>query len=310
MFGLIARSIVPPADDTPGPGGAPKGVARLPRPRAVYDALYQLYEQSGFTMAGAVAFSVVVSIFPFCIFLGALAGVFGGRELAQLAIDQLFEILPNRVAQGLAPDIEAVMGRTRIDLLGASGFIALFFATNAIETMRAALNSAYRVNETRSYPLCLAISALFVLISAVCMLILTWMLVVAPAIAARFEPEWLKRVHDATWFTLVTRYASAAAVMAVMLFAFHIWLAAGRRTVGEVWPGVLLSIVLWLLVAGIYSWYLDLNDYTRFYAGLSQIMVALIFFQVTGIIILLGAELNRGVLELRRLAGNGELGGG
>ncbi|MBA4174132.1 MAG: YihY/virulence factor BrkB family protein [Hyphomicrobium sp.] len=274
----------------------------MKRYRTLLEAVYRLYEHSGFTMAGAVAFSFVVSIFPFCIFLGALAGVlFGGRELAQQAIDQLFAILPERVAKGLAPDIDAVMGRSRIDLLTASGGVALFFATSAIETLRAALNGAYRNYETRPYPLCLLISMVFVFVSAASTLILTWAVVVGPEIAAKFEPSWLKKLLDSTWLTLGARYALAGCVMAVQLLAFHLWLAAGRRTLADVIPGVALSIVLWLAAAGLYSYYLDLNDYTRFYAGLSQLMVALIFFQVTAIIIILGAELNRGLMELKRL---------
>lgn len=274
----------------------------MTRHRTLIEAIYRLYEHSGFTMAGAVAFSFVVSIFPFCIFLGALAGVvFGGPELARLAIDQLFAILPERVAQGLAPDVEAVMGRTRIDLLTVSGGIALFFATSAIETLRAALNGAYRVYETRPYPLCLLISMIFVFVSAASTLVLTWAVVVGPQIAARFEPSWFKEIMESSWVMVVKRYALSAGVMAVQLFAFHLWLAAGRRTVADVWPGVALSIALWLVVASLYSYYLDINDYTRFYAGLSQLMVALIFFQVTAIIIILGAELNRGLIELKRL---------
>ena len=82
----------------------------MKRMRRLFEALYRVYEHSGFAMAGAVAFSFVVSIFPFCIFLGALSGIFGGRELAQDAINQLFAILPEPVAKGLAPEIEAVMG--------------------------------------------------------------------------------------------------------------------------------------------------------------------------------------------------------
>lgn len=130
----------------------------MKRLRAVFDALYRVYEHSGFALAGAVAFSFVVSLFPFCIFLGALSGVFGGRELAGQAIAQLFDILPRPVAEGLSPEIEAIMGNSRIDLLTVSGFLALFFATSAIETLRAALNGAYRVHETRPYALCLLIS--------------------------------------------------------------------------------------------------------------------------------------------------------
>ena len=93
----------------------------MKRFRTFMEALYRLYEHSGFALASAVAFSFVVSVFPFCIFLGALSGVFGGRELADAAIQQLFAILPEPVAKGLAPEVQAIMGTSRIDLLTASG---------------------------------------------------------------------------------------------------------------------------------------------------------------------------------------------
>jgi len=46
------------------------------------------------------------------------------------------------------------------------------------------------------------------------------------------------------------------------------------------------------------SW-LTFSNYSRFYAGLTSIMSALVFFQLSAIIILVGAELNRGLMELR-----------
>jgi len=64
------------------------------RPQTLLGALYRTYEHSGFTMAGSVAFSFVLALFPFCIFIAAVAGVFGGHDLAQRAIAQLFEVLP------------------------------------------------------------------------------------------------------------------------------------------------------------------------------------------------------------------------
>jgi membrane protein len=273
----------------------------MQRYRAVLEAIYRLYEHSGFTMAGAVAFSSVVSLFPFCIFLGALAGIFGGRELAAQAVEQLFQILPQQVAEGIAPQVEAIMGSTRIDLLTASAGLALFFATNAIETLRAALNGAYRVVESRPYMLCLLRSMLFVFISAASMLVLTWAIVVGPVLAARFDPSLTQSLLRSNWLAAALRYALAAAVIAALLFAFHLWLAAGKRRIKDVWPGVLLSMTLWLTTASLYSYYLDFSDYTRFYAGLSQLMVALIFFQMTAVIVILGAELNRGIFELKRL---------
>ncbi len=277
------------------------------RYRTFLGALYRLYEHSGFSLAGAVAFSFVVSLFPFCIFVGALSGIFGGRELATQAVAQLFDILPEAVASALAPQVESIMGSSRIDLLTVSGFLALFFATSAIETMRAALNGAYRVQEKRPYPVCLLISMCFVFVSAVAMLVLTWAVVFGPAIAAaiaEFEPDWAKELLESTWVDTIQRYALAIVVITALLLSFHLWLAAGKRRLADVWPGVVVSVVMWILVASLYSYYLDLSDYTRFYAGLSQLMIALIFFQFTAIIIILGAEVNRGIMELKKL-GNG-----
>lgn len=273
----------------------------MQRYRTLLEAIYRLYEHSGFAMAGAMAFSFVISLFPFCIFLGALAGVFGGRELANQAVAQLFQILPQKVAAGIAPQVESIMGSSRIDLLTASAGLALFFATTAIETLRTALNGAYRVLETRSYFLCLLRSMLFVFLSAVAVLVLAWAVIVGPVIAARVEPDLTQSLLDSTWLGVTLRYGLAAVVIAALLITFHLRLAAGKRRVKDVWPGVLLSMVLWLVVAGVYSYYLNFSDYSRFYAGLSQLMVALIFFQLTAVIVILGAELNRGIYEFKRL---------
>jgi membrane protein len=248
--------------------------------KSISQAFYALFADSGFAMAGAVAYSFVLSLFPFCIFLGALAGYFGGEPLAE--------------------QVRAVMAQSRFGLLTIGALIALFFATSAIESLRAALNVAYRVKEKRSYLWCLSESMLFVAVSAAGILVLTWGVVVGPQVAARFKPNWLRWLADTDWVALITRYGIVIAAIGLQLTAYHLWLAAGRRRVADVWPGVLLSIVLWLVAAQLFASWLTINDYSRFYAGLTRIMSALVFFQVSAIIVILGAELNRGIVEVRR----------
>ena len=55
----------------------------------------------------------------------------GGRKLATEAVTQLFQVLPQRVAEGIAPQVDSIMSSTRIDLLTVSAGLSLFFATNA-----------------------------------------------------------------------------------------------------------------------------------------------------------------------------------
>lgn len=276
--------------------------------RAVWAAFYELFADSGFSMAGAVAFSFVLSLFPFCIFLGAVAGYFGGSALARSAVIELFHVLPGPVASAIEPEVMAVMGQSRFGLLTVGALIALFFATSAIESLRAALNIAYRVRETKSYPACLMQSGFLVLLSALGMLAMAWGVIVGPQLAERFKPGWLLLLSNSGWINFIVRYVIVASAIGAQLLAYHLFLAAGRRSIADVIPGVVLSIVLWILEANLFTSWLKINDYSRFYAGLTQVMSALVFFQMAAIIVILGAEVNRALAELRarRFLGIGE----
>ena len=271
----------------------------LAQARNIWNALYDLFADSGFSMAGAVAFSFVLALFPFCIFLGAFAGYFGGEQLAKAAVEQLFDIVPPAVAQVLEPEVMAVMGRSRFGLLTFGALIALFFATSAVESLRAALNVAYREKEAKSYPICLLQSMVLVLLSALGMLAIAWGVVVGPQLMSKFKPRWLLWLADQSWTALFMRYIIVITIIATQLFTYHLWLAAGRRRLADVWPGVLLSMALWILSAKLFGNWLQFNDYSRFYAGLTSLMSALVFFQVTAIVIILGAELNRAMMTVR-----------
>ena len=278
--------------------------------KTIVQAFRDVFADSGFSMAGAVAYSFVLSLFPFCIFLGALAGYFGGETLAKQAVEQLFQMVPKPVAEAIAPEVMAVMGQSRFGLLTFGAFIALFFATSAIESLRAALNLAYRVKERRSYLWCLMQSSLFVVVSAIGMLALAWGVVVGPEVASHIKPSWLLWLADTGWVALLVRYGIVVAAIGAQLLAYHLWLTAGNRRLLEVLPGVLLSIVLWLLAARLFASWLTISDYSRFYAGLTRIMSALVFFQVSSLIVILGAEFNRGIVEMKRvLAASGDLEG-
>ncbi len=265
-------------------------------------AMWNLFQNCGFSMSGAVAFTFLLSLFPFCIFLGALAATLGGRELAAYAVAQLFQAVPEPVAKALAPEIERVMGRSQYGLLTGGAAIALFFATSAVETLRAALNMAYRVREGRSYFFCLTQSLTLVLMTAAGMLVLAWGVVVGPVLAQSIDSEAVHWLLAQDRFSVAVRYTVVLSVTTAQLLAYHLFLTAGNRSFWDVWPGVLLSVVLWIVLAQIYARWLGISDYSRFYAGLTQLFTALIFFQATAMVVILGAEFNRALSEVKASA--------
>ncbi|MGE0765076.1 MAG: YihY/virulence factor BrkB family protein [Hyphomicrobiaceae bacterium] len=262
-------------------------------------AIYRVVDDGGISMAGAIAYSFLLSLFPFCIFLTALAATVGGRELADAAIHQLFQVVPDNVASALAPEVEQVIGRTRYGVLTFGGALSLFFATSAIESLRAGLNVAYGVREGRSMLFCYLQSIFFVFATAAGMLTITWGVVVGPALAQTQDWQPILWLIDHGLLSPTSRYTIVVVITFAQLLAYHLWLAAGRRSVWDVWPGVTLSVGLWILAAWIYSWWLTVSDYSYFYGGLTQLLTALIFFQFSGIIMIFGAEFNRARGELR-----------
>ena len=69
-----------------------------------------------------------------------------------------------------------------------------------------------------------------------------------------FSAGWVKTLVDSISFGPGIRYCVAGAVMAAQLLALHLWLVAGKRRVMDVLPGILLTIVLWLALAGLWLW--------------------------------------------------------
>jgi membrane protein len=76
---------------------------------------------------------------------------------------------------------------------------------------------------------------------------------------------------------------------------------APRRGILLDLPGTLFAVGLWLALARLFAVYLDhFESYDRVYGSLGTIVVYLLFLFLTGISLLLGAELNEQLIEMRR----------
>lgn len=264
------------------------------------NAVQRLMKDNGAIYCAAIAFSVILALFPFLIFVTTLAAFLGGPEVANAAVSELFEILPKEVADGLQPAIEGVLSKKRTGLLTLSVLFTLLISTNAVNIMRKSLNRAYDETETRKVVFCHLQNFLFVLGGAAGFLILGFAIILGPTLwnqLVKYVPEIIEYKKT---FTL-TRYAVAVFVLFFVLAATHIYLPAGRRKIMDVMPGICLTLMLWLSAATGFSFYLShVNMYIALYASLAGLMIAMVFFFLSALIFVFGAELNRALLENRK----------
>ena len=262
--------------------------------RIAVDAFGHLIADDGWAIASHIALSTLMALFPFLIVVTALAGFFfGSKELADEAARILLEAWPKEVAAPIALDVTGVLTSTRGDVLTLGVLFALYFASSGVESLRIGLNRAYDIKEPRPWWLLRLESIVYVIVGAVAILAFSFLVVFAPLILAklvRYVPA-LEQFGDLITFA---RYAVAAVVLVVALMIVHLWLPAGRRSFNQVAPGVIATLLLWLISGAIFGRYLAnyAFAYVSMYAGLASAMVALVFLYVCASIFIYGAELN------------------
>jgi len=267
--------------------------------RVVSSALVRFDGDDGWAIASHVALSLLLSLFPFLVIVGTLATVFGSQELATEATQLVFSTWPRGVADPLATEVTAVLQRPRGSLLTVSFIASIWVASNGIEALRLALNRAYRSSEDRGLIFRRLQSLGFVAFGSVTMLAVGVLLVLGPI-------GWSSAVLFAPWIVTFTgvfhlaRFFLAGMIIVVALVAAHVWLPAGRRRFADLLPGIVATLVLWMIGAAGFGYYLqDFANYAATYAGLAGIMTAIVFLYISAGLLILGAEINSALLRYR-----------
>ena len=100
----------------------------------------------------------------------------------------------------------------------------------------------------------------------------------------------------------VARFGVGGVVLAVALFILHMWLPAGQRALGDIWPGH--SARRWCSGSSAASPSAAISPSSptptsTYYAGLASAMIALVFLYYSAWIFIYGGELNAAIARVR-----------
>jgi len=269
--------------------------------RVAMEAFDRFNANDGWSTASHIALSALMSLFPFLIVVTALAGFLGSKSLADEVARILLEAWPKQVAAPIATDIHNVLTTARGDVLTIGVVLAIYFASSGVESLRIGLNRAYGITEHRSWWLLRLESIAYVLVGAVGLLALAFLVVLAPLIfatAVRYAP-WLNPLLPLLNFL---RLAIASVVLVSALMIAHKWLPAGRRRIRDIAPGIVATLVLWMVAGEVFGRYLAefAYAYVTYYAGLASAMIALVFLYMTAAIFIYGGELDAAIMRERK----------
>jgi len=262
----------------------------------------------GFIHAGNLAYLSIVALFPFFIVAAAVAHLLGQSQDATLTVTNVLRRLPPDVAATLREPVQEVLTIRTGNLLWFGAIVGLWTATSFIETIRDILRRAYGVKFCAPFWE-YRLGSILLILSAVLLLMVAFAVSAAMTIAHHYIIEWFPLAQNVGHALGLYRLVPAATLFVTFYLLFLALTPSRYRLHGcKKWPGALFITVWWLGTVEILPFALSLyGGYSRTYGSLAGVMIALIFFFVVGLGVVIGAELNAALAESGATALKGEV---
>ncbi|MCK0129819.1 YihY/virulence factor BrkB family protein [Erythrobacter sp. F6033] len=252
----------------------------------------------GFIHAGNLAYLSMLAIFPFFIIGAAIIELVGGQELAVQMVDAVVLGMPPTVAGVIEPVARDAMIAREGWLLWFGAGVALWTVSSLIETIRDILRRAYGTKASHAFWKYRLFSAGLIL-GAVVLLMVSLFAQVAIGTAQQVIDARLPQLTELIGALRLSRIVPALGL------GFSLYLLFYTLTPGEYrtrkypkWPGALFTAMWWLGVTTALPIVLrQFFTYDLTYGSLAGIIIALFFFWLVGLGLVIGAELNAALAE-------------
>jgi membrane protein len=252
----------------------------------------------GFIHAGNLAYMAILALFPFFITVAAILAALGEGSQREASVHAFLTAVPPMVAGVIEPVARDVMAARTGWLLWVGGLVGLWTVTSLIETIRDILHRAYGTPATHAFWRYRLLSTGLIFV-AVILLLLSLFAQVAITAAQEVIAAWFPRLDELA-LTLTTSRLIPAAILYLSIYALFLSLtpSAYRSRRYPKWPGALLVSIWWLAVTIALPRVLHIFfTYDLTYGSLAGVMIALFFFWLVGLGVVIGAELNAALAE-------------
>jgi membrane protein len=243
-------------------------------------------------LAAGVGFYSLLAIFPALAAAVSIYGLVLDPHGVEQQISMVIGLIPEEAGKIITDQLSAITSQPRQSLGFGVLFtllFALWSASAAIQTLMTGLNVVYDEPERRGYISFHAMALLLTLGGIVFGLVALSLIAALPA-ALKFVG--LPRQIETT-LLLVRWPLLAIAVMFALAVLYRF--GPSREKPRWIWVswGAVLATVLWLAASILFSFYVsNFASYNQTYGALGAVVILLMWFYITGYVILMGGELN------------------
>ncbi|OEH91328.1 YihY/virulence factor BrkB family protein [Bacillus solimangrovi] len=249
-------------------------------------------------LAAQLAYFFLLSLFPFLIFLITLIGYLPLSQ--EDVLGTISQYAPGETMDLIESTLVNIVNERNGGLLSFGVIATIWTASNGINSIMRALNRAYDVVENRSYIVSRAI-AIFLTFAMIFVIIVSLLLpVFGKAIGTFiFSSFGLSSKFLTVWNA--SRWILSFGIMVIIFVCLYYAAPNKKLSLREVWVGALFATLGWQLVSLAFSYYVDnFGNFSATYGSLGGIIILMIWFYLSGFIIILGGEINAVIRYFRR----------
>lgn len=273
------------------------------QPGAVISRMIAGVYSDGFVFAGNIAYLSLLTLFPFFIVVATLAGSLGRTDDGIHAVNAFLRTVPRDVGTLIAAPIQGVIAaRSGSGVLTLGVLVTLWTVSGFIETIREIIRRAYGTVASHAawkY----RIGAMLLAIGGVVLMVVAFITQFVLTGVEQFIAQLFPMKTDLIGMLGLGRLAPAVALMTALWLIFRA--LTPKRYRGEdcrIWPGALLTTAIWIGTTMLLPVVLaQFGSYDLTYGSLAGVIVALLFFWIIGLGLVLGAQLNAALAIVPKL---------
>mgnify|MGYP000908857756 CR=1 FL=1 len=240
-------------------------------------------------MAAQLAYFFLLSLFPLLIFLVTLLPYLSITQ--EYLMSYIRDFAPGESMALIETSLNEVLDKN-VKLLSFGVIATLWSASNGIHAIVSAFNKAYDVKEDRSFIVARGI-AVFLTIGMVLVIVVALLL---PVFGKQiglflFSELGLSEQFLKVWNALRWLFSS---IFLFLVFTGLYWIAPNKKiTCLSAVPGAIFATIGWVVTSLAFSYYVgNFGNYSATYGSIGAIIVLMIWFYLSGLVIIIGGEVN------------------
>ena len=244
------------------------------------------------TLAASAAYNFFFSLFPLLLFLSPMLSLFGDQqEIVGWFMAQLTSALTPAQAAAMRPILEKVVFSNNAPGLMSIGLLlAAWSGSNIFGTLMGALNTAYDVEETRSWILKQVIR-LGVFAGGGIVMVLSTIIFLKGEDIANLVGNALHLGPTMIWTWKVVQFPLAFAGLAALAFVTFYFLPNVRQHKGQVMLVAVVTTALWIGATLLFRLYVNHFPPNPAYGIIGAVIMLLTWMYYTMFVLLCGGEL-------------------